>query len=281
MTSGSGSAAADLMRFSSMPYSLGLGSLGLTNPMYAASLAGLGILPGMLPMPGFDGEGDKDTKSSGSKEQDRSVGDDGDVPTSTLHPSFPYLYNPLLYSQLYAQSLAAATASNFGLPGPFGSLGLGLDAGTEHSVSEESKSEIKSQKSRKPASTMAPSSAATKEVHRPVHTFTEPVSHVMVDPPSVRSSYTLDALAGGVPDQSEPEDLSVVSKKAREATDNMSPSRPEVSDVAERLGSVDHSHSAVEDLSRKPSVPTVILSVPESRNPVSYTHLTLPTILRV
>ena len=264
MTSGSGSAAADLMRFSSMPYSLGLGSLGLTNPMYAASLASLGILPGMLPMPGFDGEGDKDAKSSGSKEQDRS-GDDGDIPTSTLHPSFPYLYNPLLYSQLYAQSLAAATASNFGLPGPFSSLGLGLDAATEHSISEESKSETKVQKSRKPVSTTAPSSVAAKEVHRPVHTYTEPVSHVMVDQPLVRSSYALEALAGGMPDQSEPEDLSVVSIKCRETADNMSPPRM-VFDLSERLSSVDRSHDAVEDLSRKPSVPTVILSVPESRN---------------
>lgn len=265
MTAGSGSAAADLMRFSSMPYSLGLGSLGLTNPMYAASLASLGILPGMLPMPGFDGEGDKDAKSSASKEQDRSAGDDTDIPTSSLHPSFPYLYNPLVYSQLYAQSLAAATASNFGLPGPFGSLGLGLDAATEHSVSEESKSEIKMQKPRKPTSTTAPSVAA-KEAHRPVHTYAEPVSHMTVDQPSARSSYALEALAGDVPDQSEPEDLSVVSKKCRGTADNISPSRPAVSDTAERLSGVDHSHDAVEDLSRKPSVPTVILSVPESRN---------------
>lgn len=268
MTASSGSAAADLMRFSSMPYSLGLGSLGLTNPMYAASLASLGILPGMLPpMPGFEGEADKDAKSSGSKEQDRSAADDGDVPTSTLHPSFPYLYNPLIYSQLYAQSLAAATASNFGLPGPFGSLGLGLDTAAEHSVSEESKSEVKTHKSRKPTSTTASSSAAGKETHHPVQTYTEPISHMTVDQPLVRSSYALEALAGGVPDQSEPEDLSVVSKKCREsAADNISLLKPAVSDVAERLSSVDHSHDAVEDLSRKPSVPAVILSVPESRN---------------
>ena len=262
----SGSAAADLMRFSSMPYSLGLGSLGLTNPMYAASLASLGILPGMLPMSGLDGESDKDAKSSGSKEQERSTGDDGDVPTSSLHPSFPYLYNPLIYSQLYAQSLAAATASNFGLPAPFGPLGLGLDTATEHSISEESKSEVKIQKSRKATSTTAPSSVAAKEAHRPVHTYSEPVPHMTVDQPSVRNSYALDALAGGMPDQSEPEDLSVVSKKCRETADNILPSRPAVSDVVERLSNVGHSHDAVEDLSSKPSVPTVILSVPESRN---------------
>ena len=267
MTASSGSAAADLMRFSSMPYGLGLGSLGLTNPMYAASLASLGILPGMLSMPGFDGEGDKDGKSGGSKEQDRSAGDDGDVPTSSLHPSFPYLYNPLIYSQLYAQSLAAATASNFGLPGPFGSLGLGLDTSTERSVTEESKSELKGHKSRKTISTTAPSSVAMKEAHRPVPTYSEPVSQITVDQPSSRSSYSLEALAGGVPDQSEPEDLSVLSKKRRETADNSSSSKPAAaSDLAARLSSAEHGRDDIEDLSRKPSVPAVILSVPESRN---------------
>lgn len=270
MTGSSGSAAADLMRFSSMPYGLGLGSLGLTNPMYAASLASLGILPGMLSMPGFDGgEGDKDAKSSGTKEQDRStVGDDTEVPTSSLHPSFPYLYNPLLYSQLYAQSLAAATASNFGLPGPFGSLGLGLDTSTEHSVTEESKSDLKLHKSRKPSSTTVPSSVAVKEAHRPSHTYTEPVSHMTLDQPSSRSSYSFEALAGGVSDQSEPEDLSVLSKKRREtANDNISSSKKipaaGASDATARLSD---SHDDIEDLSRKPSLPAVILSVPESRN---------------
>jgi len=267
MTASSGSAAADLMRFSSMPYGLGLGSLGLTNPMYAASLASLGILPGMLSMPGFDGEGDKDGKSGGSKEQDRSAGDDGDVPTSSLHPSFPYLYNPLIYSQLYAQSLAAATASNFGLPGPFGSLGLGLETSTERSVTEESKSELKAHKSRKTISTTAPSSAAMKEAHQPTPTYSEPVSQMTVDQPSSRSSYSLEALAGGVPDQSEPEDLSVLSKKRRETADHSSSSKPAAaSDLAARLSSADHGRDDIEDLSRKPSVPAVILSVPESRN---------------
>jgi len=263
MTASSGSAAADLMRFSSMPYGLGLGSLGLTNPMYAASLASLGILPGMLSMPGFDGESDKDAKSSGSKEHDRSVADDGDVPTSTLHPSFPYLYNPLIYSQLYAQSLAAATASNFGLPGPFGSVGLGMDTATEHGVTEDTKSELKMYKSRKSTSTTGLSSVAAKEAHRPVHMYTEPVSHVTADQP-----YSLEALAGDVPDQSEPEDLSVVGKKRRESADDVCVSKTAVSDVAERLTSrVDDSrHEDIEDLSRKPSVPAVILSVPESRN---------------
>ena len=262
MTASSGSAAADLMRFSSMPYGLGLGSLGLTNPMYAASLASLGILPGMLSIPGFDGEGDKDVNSGCSKEQDRSTGDDSDIPTSSLHPSFPYLYNPLIYSQLYAQSLAAATASNFGLPGPFGSLGLGLDTATEHSVTDESKSELKMHKSRKTTSTTVPSSVAVKEAHRPVPTYTEAISHMTEDQPSSRSSYSLEALAGGVPDQSEPEDLSVLSKKRRETADNMSSSKAAASDVATRLSS----HEDVEDLRRKPSVPAVILSVPESRN---------------
>jgi len=265
MTASSGSAAADLMRFSSVPYGLGLGSLGLTNPMYAASLASLGILPGMLSMPGFDGEGDKDAKSSGTKEQDRTAGDDGDVPTSSLHPSFPYLYNPLIYSQLYAQSLAAATASNFGLPGPFGSLGLGLDTSAEHSVVEE-KSDLKMHKSRKPSSTMVPSSVAVKEAHRPVHTYTEPVSHMTIDQPSSKSAYSHEALVGGVPDQSEPEDLSVLSKKRRETPDNSLSSKPAACDAAARLSSADRSRDSIEDLSRKPSVPAVILSVPESRN---------------
>jgi len=266
MTASSGSAAADLMRFSSMPYGLGLGSLGLTNPMYAASLASLGILPGMLSMPGFDGEGDKDTKSSGTKEQDRSAVDDGDVPTSSLHPSFPYLYNPLIYSQLYAQSLAAATASNFGLPGPFGSLGLGLDASTEHGVTEEIKSDLKIHKSHKPSSTTVPSSVVAKEAHRPVHTYSEPVSHMTAEQPSSRSSYSLEALSGGVPDQSEPEDLSALSRKRRETADNISSSKPAASEAATRLSSTDRSRDEIEDLSRKPSVPAVILSVPESRN---------------
>ena len=266
MTASSGSAAADLMRFSSMPYGLGLGSLGLTNPMYAASLASLGILPGMLSMPGFDGEADKDAKSSSTKEQDRSAADDGDVPTSSLHPSFPYLYNPLIYSQLYAQSLAAATASNFGLPGPFGSLGLGLDTSTEHSVTDESKSDLKIHKSRKSSSTAVPSSLAVKEAHRPAHTYTEPVSHMTVEQPSSRSSYSLEALAGGVPDQSEPEDLSVLSKKRRETVDNISSSKPAASEAVARLSSADLGRDDIEDLSRKLSVPAVILSVPESRN---------------
>jgi len=267
MTASSGSAAADLMRFSSMPYGLGLGSLGLTNPMYAASLASLGILPGMLSMPGFDGEGDKDAKSSGTKEQDRTAADDGDVPTSSLHPSFPYLYNPLIYSQLYAQSLAAATASNFGLPGPFGSLGLGLDTSAEHSVLEENKSDLKMHKLRKPTSTTVPSSVAVKEAHRPVHTYTEPVSHMTIDQPSSKSAYSHEA------DQSEPEDLSVVSKKRRETPDNISPSKPAASDAAARLSSADRSSDSIEDLSRKPSVPAVILSVPESRNLIIGTSL--------
>ena len=266
MTASSGSAAADLMRFSSMPYGLGLGSLGLANPMYAASLASLGILPGMLSMPGFDGEGDKDGKSGGSKEQDHSTVDDGDVPTSSLHPSFPYLYNPLIYSQLYAQSLAAATASNFGLPGPFGSLGLGLETSAERSVTEESKPELKMHKSRKTASTTVQSSTTAKEAHRSVPTYTEPISHMMADQPSSRSSYSLEALAAGVPDQSEPEDLSVLSKKRRETDDSISSSKPTASDTAARASSSDHSREDIEDLSRKPSVPPVILSVPESRN---------------
>ena len=260
MTGGGGSAAADLMRFSSMPYGLGLGSLGLTNPMYAASLASLGILPGMLSIPGFDGEGDKDVvKSGGSKEQDRSTGEDSDVPTSSLHPSFPYLYNPLIYSQLYAQSLAAATASNFGLPGPFGSLGL--DTSTERSVAEESKSELKTHKSRKTMCTTVPSSVAVKEAHQAVPTYSEPVSHMTADQPS-----SFEALAGGLPDQSEPEDLSVLSKKRRESDDGISSSKTASSNTAERLSSAVCSREDIEDLSRKPSVPAVILSVPESRN---------------
>jgi len=265
MSGSTGSAAADLMRFSSMPYGLGLGSLGLTNPMYAASLASLGILPGMLSMPGFDGEADKDSKSGGLKEPDRSAGDDGDVPTSSLHPSFPYLYNPLIYSQLYAQSLAAATASNFGLPGPFGSLGLGLDTSTESSVAEESKSELKPHKSRKPTSTTVSSSMRMKEAHRPIPTYTEPVSHMTLDQPLSRSSFSFEALAGGVPDQSEPEDLSVLSKKRHDTVDILS-SKPAPSSVAARLSSADCTREDIEDLSRKPSLPPVILSVPESRN---------------
>jgi len=268
MSGSSGSAAADLMRFSSMPYGLGLGSLGLTNPMYAASLASLGILPGMLSMPGFDGsEADKDAKSSGMKDQDPSMmGNDTDVPTSSLHPSFPYLYNPLLYSQLYAQSLAAATASNFGLPGSFSSLGLGLDTPTEHSVGEESKSDLKLHKSRKPSSTVVPSSAAAKEAHRPLHAYTEPVSHITLEQPSSRSSYSLEALAGGVSDQSEPEDLSVVSKKRHENADNISLSKPPATAVSVAAARLSSSRDDIEDLSRKPSVPAVILAVPESRS---------------
>jgi len=225
----------------------------------------------MLPIPGFDGEGDKDVKSGGSKEQDRSAGDDTDVPASSLHPSFPYLYNPLIYSQLYAQSLAAATASNFVLPGPFGSLGLGLDKSTEHSATEESKSELKVHKSRKTASTLEPTSVAAKEAHCPVSAYTEPVSHITIDKPSSRTSYSLEALAGGVPDQSEPEDLSVVSKKRHETADNISLSKPAASDAAARLSGADHGHEDIEDLSRKPSVPAVILTVPESRNLVTGT----------
>jgi len=268
MTGSGGSAAADLMRFSSMPYGLGLGSLGLGNPMYAASLAGLGILPGMLPpVPGFDGaEGDKDAKGSGSKKQEHSASSDSEPPTSSLHPSFPYLYNPLIYSQLYAQSLAAATASNFGLPGPFGSLGLGLDAPAEHSVVEESKSDLKTHKSHKAPSSSASSSAAIKEAYRPVHTNAEAVSHhVTADQPSAASSYSLEALTGAASDQSEPEDLSVLSKKRRDASDiTLSSESAEIDSVCPR-------HNDIEDLSRKPSVPAVILSVPESRNLVSGT----------
>ena len=263
MTGSSGSAAADLMRFSTMPYGLGLGSLGLTNPMYAASLASLGILPGMLSMPGFDGEAEKDANNSGSKEPERSAAsDDAGVPTSSLHPSFPYLYNPLIYSQLYAQSLAAATASNFGLPEPFGSLALGLDASTDRSVTEESKSDLKVHKSRKSASATVSSSVPIKEGHRPVHAHTEPVSHITVNQLLSKSSYSLEAVAGDVPDQSEPEDLSVFSKKRRESADNISSSKTAVSDIAV----LSSSHDDIEDLSRKPSVPAVILSVPESRS---------------
>lgn len=289
MTGGS-SAAASLMGYAGMPYTLGLGALGLTNPMYAASLASLGMLPGMAALSGLDGSGaevDKDTgdgkteKSRQSKDKEADVSDDMAASSSaSIHPSFPYMYNPLLFNPLYAQSLAAA-ASNFGLPGPFGALGLGVDGAIDSSttVDEVHKVEPKPHKSRKVTESpvLSKSRAHTpSESYRSSKSYTEPSRAGLSDGQSRVSGSFADSAAAGA-DQAEPEDLSVLSSKRKKTTNDgqLASGRVSVRDehVAARLPSAgavetcDH----VEDLRNKPAsaASPVVSAVSESRNSVS------------
>jgi len=118
-----------------LPFPLGLGGalggpLGLQNSMYAASL---GLLPGLgggkLPNTSTNEEGDAsnvddddDSDHNNDKQSNKdksrkpaSGGDLGLSAMSSLHPSFPYMFNPMIMNQLYIQSLAAA-AAGYGLP---------------------------------------------------------------------------------------------------------------------------------------------------------------------
>jgi len=287
MTGGS-SAAASLMGYAGMPYTLGLGALGLTNPMYAASLASLGMLPGMAALSGLDGsvDAEKDTreckgdKGGSSKDKDHHGTSETDElgagSSSSIHPSFPYMYNPLLFNPLYAQSLAAA-ASNFTLPGPFGALGLSVGGAMDSGgvIDEPPKAESKPLKSRKVTESPAPSKSkerdrCTSDSYR--KSYGDSNRGRQNDETSrVRDSFG-DAGPGGV-DQAEPEDLSVLSsKRSKVASDLTTSSRTSTLDEHKmsRLAAVGVCDQ-VEDLSKK-SIPTaspVILAVPESKNLVS------------
>ena len=90
-----------------------MASLGMSPALYAAQLAQYGMLSGMHKT------GDDSDQEAGEVKKDDDSKREGDSPSSkssstpSMHPSFPYMYNPLLFNQLYAQSLAAA---NFQLP---------------------------------------------------------------------------------------------------------------------------------------------------------------------
>jgi hypothetical protein len=187
---------------------------------------------------------------------------------------------------LYAQSLAAATASNFTLPGSFGSLGLGVcgngdgDGGTgigapteeptQHQKVVESKSQHKSRKVSASTSTAAREHTPVhSESHRSSHKYAEPGHrHVAVETKR-HSSYLAPEPHRTEQDQSEPEDLSVPSTKRRETSvvTDLSARRPSSRNESVRNSSrLASAAPAVEDLSGKPSTAAVILAVPDSRS---------------
>ena len=177
MTGGGGG----FMGYPNMAYPLGLGSLGLSNPMYTASLASLGLLP-----PGFGklgtGATSEDEKSKNNDSgNEMGAGGSKDEPDMglpgmpQLHPSFPFMFNPMLLNQLYAQSLASLNLPP-GFASSFASLGLppmpGNSAGTDSETDD------------RPADVSPPKSSSRQR-------------------PSISPSAS----------QAEPEDLSIPSKK--------------------------------------------------------------------
>lgn len=87
----------------------GLAGFGLANPMYAAS-TGFGMMPGGVAKPDDDSDaesGMRDAKDGVSESSSSTTvaSTAGGVP----HMSFPFVYNPMLFNQVYAQSLGAAS----------------------------------------------------------------------------------------------------------------------------------------------------------------------------
>jgi hypothetical protein len=239
----------------------------LSNPLYTASLASLGLLPGMAALSGLDpavaSEVEKELrdgkadKAIGLKDKEHKNTDDADDlgsgPSTSLHPSFPYMYNPLLFNPLFA-----AAASNFNLPNPFSALGLGvggsLDTGlTDDRPAQDQKPQHKSRK-KSPMQDKPREHGSSESTHRDHHgskSYGEPSrssigrreehSHRQNrEDYSRRHRSVAESSAAGDVGQSEPEDLSMLSTKRSEAAGSLSTS---VADA--------ELDDTVEDLSRK------------------------------
>lgn len=167
---------ANASMLSSYKLPMGFGALpGLGfNPMYAASLASFGMMPG-LKLPDDDEEekpkesskekskekssstskSSSSTSPSKSKSSPKSTHSPTTSASSVPHPSFPLMYNPLMFNPLFAQSLGGFTLPT-GLPTSFASLanqskllnGVG-DSDDDTPPSKHSKSDKDDRKSSK------------------------------------------------------------------------------------------------------------------------------------
>jgi len=154
--------------------------------MYAASLASLGLMPGIGKLPGMNlndeslrGDDAKDISKSDdalSSKDKASKKDESDFSLSgmpSLHPSFPLMFNPLLLNQFYAQSLAAAGFSlPSGLPtAPFTGLTHSQPDDDEVPQKDEhvklSSSKNKSSSSSKPATSTSASQNEPEDLSMP------------------------------------------------------------------------------------------------------------------
>ena len=98
----------------SMPFGT-LPGLGLANPMY--SLAGFGMMGGATSMNAEDKEENK------AKDSDNESDDGAQSSSSTKpHPSFPFMYNPMMFNPMFTQASLGNFTLPMGLPTSFASL---------------------------------------------------------------------------------------------------------------------------------------------------------------
>ncbi len=116
---------------------MGFGAMpGLYNPMYAASLAGFGMMPNMAKAvaaaaAAASSSGDEENKEKAEKDEveskeespkkKESPSKEGSSEAVVPHPSFPMMYNPMLFNPLFAQNLGNFTLPT-GIPTSFASL---------------------------------------------------------------------------------------------------------------------------------------------------------------
>ena len=110
--------------FPKLPFPMGYGGLAGLN---MASMYGLGSRFGLLPgaLPGKSGE-ESEEKEAGETEDSKSPSKSKASATSsssstTPHPSFPFMYNPMMFNPLLAQSMGSFSLPST-LPTSFATL---------------------------------------------------------------------------------------------------------------------------------------------------------------
>jgi len=102
-----------------MPFG-GVPGLGMANP-YVQSLASFGMIPGMSAKSSAGGDDDSEGKTKDDEGSPGKSGASSSSTTPTPHPSFPFMYNPMMFNPLFAQSLGNFSLPT-GLPTSFASL---------------------------------------------------------------------------------------------------------------------------------------------------------------
>ena len=133
-----------------MPFG-GLAGFGLANPMYAAA-TGFGMMPGSVVKPDDDSDTESGTRDAKDASESSSSTTVASAAGAMPHMSFPFVYNPMLFNQVYAQSLGAAS---YMLPNSMSTFASLARAPTDNSATKGDATTPVDSDDAEPASTQA------------------------------------------------------------------------------------------------------------------------------